>query len=191
MIVLGSLLFIIPIARIWDAWGDYQTAATKVEGMRQATVVPMKTALLNRKVIDLPVMVENLFTFSFPPLPLPLPRHPRLQPPSPPPSRLRFRPDRLWATLSATFAENLNDSSRPWRFRSLPGSTSVKSRFEASFAGKEFRKPSCFSMGDSSLSRPEIALETRSSSRNVIFPGKNSQSAWSAPAQFSNFWQIR
>ena len=68
MIVLGSLLFIIPIARIWDAWGDYQTAATKVEGMRQATVVPMKTALLNRKVIDLPVMVENLFTFSFPPL---------------------------------------------------------------------------------------------------------------------------
>jgi len=125
MIVLGSLLFIIPIARIWDAWGDYQTAATKVEGMRQATVVPMKTALLNRKVIDLPVMVENLFTFSFPP-------------PSPSPSTASPAPAPVPAPVAAPVP---------------PGSSlgdivgDLRGKFERQFQAVEIPEPPRFDLG--------------------------------------------
>lgn len=70
--VLGGLLFFIPLSGIWGAWEEYRTVSRKLAGFRQENVILMKADLIEKKLVYLPAVIKNLFSFSS-------------APPSPPP----------------------------------------------------------------------------------------------------------
>mgnify|MGYP001579669093 CR=1 FL=1 len=63
-VILGWLRFIIPLAGIWELWGDYTPVSTIVACFQEGNVVMLKVPLIDKKMVDLPPVIKSLFSLT-------------------------------------------------------------------------------------------------------------------------------